>query len=318
MSPASTSSVRLRRSVWERIRLALMVVALAALTYLVAQIIFAMTSGAFSRTSENIWGIAFAMFIYLGAHGFRILRLGMLIGGWRVGLRTIASFHLMTAAVGYTAPLKLGELYRVIELTSLAGSFVRAVLIVWWERAFDVAVILMILAFAFATTPANAHTPFYAIAAAAGAFMLGTAVAFFVVPDNFRRLSLLIIRRYDSPRSVALLRVLHTARDAIQEAPGLVANKLPSLITLTALIWACEITCFAILLPAVSGSIGAAAEHLMSFLSTITLGETLLSTLDSEKGEALNYFAATQVPLALLGLGAGLVYAAMRWKRGTV
>jgi hypothetical protein len=151
---------------------------------------------------------------------------------------------------------------------------------------------------------------------AAGAFILGTAVIFFVAPDNFRRLSLLIIRRYDSPRSVALLHALHTARAAIQEAPSLVHSKLPSLITLTALIWACEIICFALLLPAANGVIGAAAEHLVSFLSTITLGETLISALNNENNQSLNYVAATQIPLAVIGLGAGLMYAAIRLKRG--
>lgn len=304
-----------QRTVWERISLVIMIAALGALAYLVGRIVLAWSAGEFTRTGTGGWSLALAVTIYLAGHGFRILRLGMLIGGWRVGLRVIATFHLMTAAVSFTAPLKLGELYRVVELSNLVGGFMRAVLIAWWERAFDVAFILLILALAFATTPASAHTPFYAIAAAAGMFILATAVAFFVVPDNFRRLSLLIIRRYDSPRSVALLHILHSGRAAIQEAPGLVKNKLPSLITLTALIWACEIACFALIFPSVAGTIGAAAESLLTFLSEITMGETLLSVLTDGTQKSLNYFAGTQVPLAIIGLGAGVVYATMRWRR---
>ncbi len=316
MRPGAASPARTRRSLWERTRLGLLIAALAALVYLVFKIVLVLTTTPVLQSFPAGWVVALSLIVYLAAHGFRILRLGMLIGGWRVGLRTIAFFHLMTAGVSAALPLKLGEVYRVVELTSLAGSFTRSVLIVWWERAFDVAVILLILAFAFASTPVSAHAPFYAITMAAGAFILGTAVIFFVAPDNFRRLSLLIIRRYDSPRSVALLHALHTARAAIQEAPSLVHNKLPSLITLTALIWACEIVCFALLLPAANGVIGAAAEHLVSFLSTITLGETLISALNNENNQSLNYVAATQIPLAVIGLGAGLMYAAIRLKRG--
>ncbi len=300
---------------WERVRLALLMAALAMLVYLMGKIIIVLTTTNFLQSLSLTVSVALALIVYLFAHGFRILRLGMLIGGWRVGLRRIASFHFLTAAVSASFPLKLGEVYRIIELSSLAGSLIRAVLIVWWERVFDVAAIVLILIFAFATTPVDSHPPFYAIITASGAFILGTAVIFFVAPDNFRRLSLLIIRRYDSPRSVGILRVLHAAREAIQTAPYLVRNKLPSLITLTALIWVCEIACFALLLPALTGSISAAAEHLMSFLSAITLGETLLTALNKDPNGSLLYFAATQVPLVIIGLGAGLAYAATRLKR---
>lgn len=319
MSIATTSAARQRRSFWERASLALMVLALGALIYLVARIALSLSAGEFALAAAPVsgWSIALAALIYMGGHGFRVLRLGLLIGGWRVGLRAIATFHLMTAAVGLTAPLKLGELYRVIELANLAGGLVRAVLIAWWERVFDIAVILLILAIAIAATPAAAHVAFYAVAAFAMAFVLLTAIVFFVAPDNLRRLAVLVIRRYDSPRSVPLLRALHTTREAIQEAPWLVKNKLPSLITLTALIWTCELACFAILFPAMSSSFAAALEGLLSFLSALTLGETLLGVLDGRTGEPLHYFAATQAPLALVGLVAGAAYAAMRWKRGS-
>jgi hypothetical protein len=307
--------LKTKRARWDVVRLVLLGAALATLCYFVAQIIVALTTTRFLQSMSITYSVAAALIVYLVGHGFRILRLGMLIGGWRVGLRTIASFHLMTAAVSAIFPLKLGEVYRVVELSSLAGSFVRAVLIVWWERVFDVAAIVMILIFAFATTAHEAHAPFYAIIIASGAFILVTAIIFFVVPDNFRRLSLFIIRRHDSPNSVWILQALHAARGAIQEAPTLVRKKLPSLITLTALIWACEMICFALLLPTLIVSISAAAEHLISFLSAITLGQTLLTALNEDPTEPLLYFAATQFPLAVIGLGAGLAYASRRMKR---
>lgn len=317
MTVAIAQASRPRRTIWHVISLGLMAAALVALALLVARIAGALAAGEFGLAAAPVgaWSIVFAMAIYLAGHGFRILRLGMLIGSWRLGLRAIASFHLMTAAIGLLAPLKLGEIYRVVELGNLTGSFLRAVLVAWWERVFDVAIILAILGLAFATTPIAAHAPFYAVAALAGIFILGTAVTFFVVPDNLRRLSILIIRRYDSPRSVHLLSRLHALREAIQAAPWLVRNKLPSLITLTALVWTCEIVCYVLLFPALSGSVGAALEGLLTFLAAVTRGEILIGVLGAKSGSSLHYFAATQAPLALIGLVAGAAYAAIRWKR---
>lgn len=312
---ASPGVIR-KRTRWDQVRLVLLVAALAMLSFVVAQIVVTLSTTPFLQSVPITYSVLIALIVYLAAHGFRILRLGMLIGGWRVGLRTIASFHLMTAAVSAIFPMKLGEVYRVAELSGLAGSFVRSVLIVWWERVLDVSAIVIILTFAIATTSPDEHAQFYAIIMASGAFILLTTIIFFVAPDNFRRLSLFIIRRHDSPRSVGVLQVLHAARGAIQEAPTLVQNKLPTLITLTALIWVCEMVCFALLIPALSVSVSATAEYLVSFLSTITLGQTLLTALNAEPAESMLYFAATQVPLAVIGLGAGLAYAAQKMKRG--
>ena len=116
---------RSRRSVWERARLGLLVAALAALVAFVFQIVLVLMTTPVLQSVSIGWIAAVALIVYLGAHGFRILRLGMLIGGWRVGLRTIAFFHLMTAGVSAALPLKLGEVYRVVELSSLAGSLDR-------------------------------------------------------------------------------------------------------------------------------------------------------------------------------------------------
>jgi hypothetical protein len=245
----------------------------------------------------------------------RILRLALLIGGWRVGFRTIVSLHLMMAAVSLAVPLKLGEVYRVIELTNVVASFSRAVVIVWWERAFDVSVILLILLLALARSSGAVPPEFGAVAALAIGFIALTALTFFVVPDNLRRLSVLIIRRYSSRRTVPVLRLIDLLRRAILEAPRMVSGKVASLVTLTALIWICEISCFAIAFPSIT--LGTALDSLVNFLSAVTRGETLLGALGNGDALALGsstlaYLAITQIPLVFLGLAAAFHYAAWR------
>ena len=167
-----------------------------------------------------------------------------MIGGWRIGLRQIFSFHFFTAAVSLAVPLKLGEVYRVTELSYLLGDLVRAVATIWWERAFDVLAIVAILVMVIFSASGPVWDQFVSVAALAVGFMVLTVLTFFVLPDNLRRLSVLIIRRYDSPRSIVYLRVIDRVRRAILGAPRLVRAKVASLLALTALIWACELACF--------------------------------------------------------------------------
>lgn len=287
----------------------LLVVALAALAYVAVRIGFAATEGRFAAGVTNLAAMAAAALIYLAGHAMRILRLALLIGGWRVGFREIASFHMMTAAVSLTMPLKLGEIYRVIEMSHVAGGFPRALATAWWERVFDVAFILIFLLIALANH--SAAEEFLGVIALSAAFIGVTAIVFFVAPDNLRRLSVLIIRRYDDARAVPVMRLLDHARRAILEAPMLVRGKVASLMTLTALIWACEIACFAVVLGALGDSSDEALRAFLFFLSEITSGETLLHMLEAG-GAIPAYLTMTQVPLALLGLVAGGLYVSKR------
>lgn len=279
-------------NVWVIASRVLLAGALAALSYLAVRILLAAAAGGFDAMGSQAaapGNLVLAAIIYLAGHGSRILRLTLLIGGWRVGLRTIVSFHLMTAAVSLAAPLKLGEVYRVAELTNVVGGFARALAIVWWERAFDISVILLILLLALARTSGTIPQEFVAVGALAFGFITLTALTFFVVPDNLRRLSVLIIRRYSSPRTVPALRMIDFIRRTIQEAPRMVRGKVASLVTLTALIWVCEISCFAIVLSGIAPA--TALDSLLNFLSAVTRGETLLGALDWGAATALGHSA---------------------------
>jgi hypothetical protein len=317
-----TLSRRTIRLLTDRIGWVLLACALIALGYLTIRVSLGIASGTFGILSSGVATFLLAAALYLASHAFRVLRIALLIGSWQVGLRTVASFHFFTSGVSLAFPLKLGEIYRVIELSYLVGSAVRALMIVWWERAFDVVAILIILLFGIVTAGDGPHPQYYAIAAIASVFVIGTLLVFLVLPDNLRRLSVLIIRRHDSPRSVPLLRGLSVARQAIQEAPALVRNKIASLLTLTALIWALEIACFVVLAPAIVDSVGAALDGILTFLSALTQGETILSDLDGNASAlgawTLRYLSATQVPLVIIGFGSGLIYATSRlkWSRG--
>jgi hypothetical protein len=318
MSTWAQRSVQASGQLWPAVRTALLVVAIGAVIYLNARIVVAIQDGAFRELVRGAapFGFVLAGLVYLTGHALRILRLALLIGGWRVGFRDIASFHLMTATVSLTAPLKLGEVYRVVEMTSLAGGFVRALAIAWCERTLDMLVLLALLVLAIGQTTGEA-SGFGGVTVLAASFVTVTAIAFFILPDNLRRLAVLIIRRYDDPRTISVLRMVDQLRHAILEAPNLVRRKVASLATLTAFIWMCEMACFAIAVPSIEGSLEAALDALLTFLSALTKGETLLSVISSGGATkfgvpALSYLAATQVPLAALGLLATLRYVRRR------
>ena len=82
--------------------------------------------------------------IYLFGYLLRSLRLALLIGGWRVGLRDL-SFHFFTASVSLAVPLKLGELYRLANYPSCWEMPVRATATVLWECIFDVVSIIAMM-----------------------------------------------------------------------------------------------------------------------------------------------------------------------------
>src|SRR6185437_16419263 len=115
------------------------------------------------------------------------------------------------------------------------------------------------------------------------AFVAVSVLAFFVLPDNLRRTSILIIRRYRGAHTVPVLQVLEGARSAIIEAPRMVRTKMGSLAALTILIWACEIGTFAIILRAMGQVITSAPDALLKLLSFLARGQTLADVLQSHR-----------------------------------
>lgn len=312
---AAAAPRRRRIDPWASARLVVLACILVVLAFLAVTTLLAVAEGRFSDPSQAAAPAALGLagLIYLGGHGLRILRLALLIGGWRVSLRDIASFHLFTAGASLAIPLKLGELYRVFELSYLAGGVTRALVITWWERVFD-AVVLFALMFVAVVTIKEA-TPFQGLAALLGAFVVATAVVFFVAPDNLRRLSVLIIRRYDSPRTVALLRLIAVVRQSILDAPHLLRGKVPTVLTLTVLIWTADLICFLVAIPALRGSWEAGVTALLGFLSALTEGHTPLGSLaDDAPSMVMVRLAGVQASLAFVGLAAGAYYAWRRWR----
>lgn len=297
------------------VRLLFMAIALFGLSAFSGLAMWAMWKGLlwpYLRQTPPLF-LVLAMIIYLTGHVFRILRLAMLIGGWRVGFRMAASFHLFTAAVSLLAPMKLGELYRVGEMSNLVGSLPRSFVIVLWERIFDVLAILCLIVLLRSLSSGDIPSGFVVLTLLSLATLAAAAVVFFVLPDGLRRLSLMIILRYNSPSSVWWLRQLASIRQVILEAPIVVRGKFASLLTLTAMAWLCEVASVAVTLPQSDIVVENALTKLISFFAALSTGETLLTILLDKQDELSTAFIphiiATQVPLAFLGLLAGLYYA---------
>jgi hypothetical protein len=299
----------------------LSVAAAVTLAYLAYVISCALVSGTLFQATQLVtpWMIVLTAAVYIAGHIFRSMRLALLIGGWNVGLRLIMTFHFLAAGVSLAMPLKLGEFYRIAALSRLIGSITRAVEIVWWERLLDVIALIIIMIIALRNVSGENWQQFSGVIALSFGFIAISILVFFVLPDNIRRASVLIIRRYKSRHTVPVLRVLDRVRRSILEAPRMVRGKTGSLAALTVLIWACEICTFAVVLLALGQTITSAPDALLRLLSVLTQGQTLVGMLNagvkSINSNLLPYFAATQAPLAFLGLFAGVSYALQRMRR---
>ncbi len=297
----------------------LWLIGVAALAYLSAQILSAWRAGVFvdAALATPRQTIALAALVYMTGHLFRSMRLALLIGGWNVGLRLIASFHFVTAGVSLAMPLKLGEFFRIAALFRLAGSITRAIEIVWWERLLDVVALIIIMMIALRDVTGSRWQDFSGIIAVSVAFVAVSVLAFFVLPDNLRRTSVLIIRRYRGAHTVPVLKALERARCAIIEAPRMVRTKMGSLAALTVLIWACEIGTFAIILRAMGQVMTDAPDALLKLLSFLARGQTLADALRNHQlldPGYLPYLAATQVALTFAALPAALLFT-LFWRR---
>jgi hypothetical protein len=198
--------------------------------------------------------LALAIAMYLGSHLLRALRLAILVGNPRVSVRRIGQVHLTTAAASLLLPFKLGEVFRIAELGHLLADVGFSVTVVWLERAFDFAVLTLVIGVIVVAVPE--YIPgIRMLLAITVLFVAGTAMVFTVVAEGLPTLSLFVLRRYDGPRAVRVLRGLQWLREALALGPRMIVGKVATLFILSVAIWALELGALATTMPPASRAI---------------------------------------------------------------
>lgn len=271
----------------------------------------------FTPSFQAVVVFMLAVLVYLAGHFARIARVALIAADTRLSLRRLINLHFFTSAVGLALPFKLGDAYRALELSGHVGGLNRGIVIVAVERVFDVALILLLIAVAFAF--GSALSPDLApVLGASIAFVAVTGAALLLLPDNLRRVGSYVIRRYDRPWTIRVLRGIANTRTVIGSVSRMLKGRYSSLFSLTLAIWAFELLSLGLTLNA-AGVEGGPIDALLRFLSSITEGATLLDR--SGPGDwswtwapTVMYLAATQIPLAFAGLLAGALLLPSRWR----
>ncbi len=269
----------------------------------------------FALSFQGVFVFILALLVYFASHFARVVRVALIAADTRLSLRRLINLHFFTSAVSLGLPFKLGDAYRALELAGHVGGLTRGIVVVGVERVFDVALILLLIAAAFAF--GSALSPDLApVLAASILFVAVTAAALLLLPDNLRRIATYVIRRYDRPWTVRVLRGIANARTVVGSVSRMLKGRYSSLFSLTLVIWTFELLCLGLILNA-AGVDGGPVDALLRFLSSITEGATLLDrsgdwswTLEP----TLMYLAATQIPLAFAGLLAGATLFPSRWR----
>jgi hypothetical protein len=293
---------------------ALYVVALASVLALGAFVVSALYK---SPPTMPLGVVALAMLSYLASHLLRIARLALLSGDAGLSLRALAKVHLFTSSVSLVTPFKLGELYRVLELSLLTRSPMRGLILVWLERVLDVVVILALLVLASVIQPA-AVASYLGVLVVSLTFVLATLFFLVLMPDNLRRVGSYVIRRYDQGWTVGLLWLIAELRGMTGKMSQMLRGRRLSLLVFTIMIWTFEGLSFGLLLSEADGLLRP-VSGLLSFLSLTIEGQTLATLIQNRGGgvpEALvGYVLATQGALLVVGIIAGLAMARTRLTR---
>jgi len=252
--------------------------------------------------------LAGATLLYASSHCARVVRLAVLIGDPLVSLREIGLVHFLSVAVSYMSPFKLGEAFRVFETGHLLHNGGLALVIVWVERAFDFAVIALLVAVASATTTGLFGTiqPLILLSAM---FVISTVFLFAVAPEALRALNLFVVRKYEGQRAIRRLKIIQWLQGWIALGPRVVSRRMAPLAALTCLIWGLELATLAVLLPTRGQDLAKLAAALPMFLSAASWGGVLLA---GPVGD--DYALVVSWTMLALGVVAGLLYAPTRFR----
>lgn len=294
-----------RSSSWSRrltrIELAILRLAVVAMAVLVVLCIArpSVLGVDFALGADRTLALLGAAVAYAANHALRALRLAVLVHEPMMRLRSVLRVHLLTAGTALLTPFRLGDLVRVRVVGVFVGSGSRGLVVVWLERALDVAVVAALLLVSRGGTSMELWSPLLLLSAA---FVVVTVALVTVVPENLHAVSLYLVRRRGRG-GLRLLRTLERSLLVLAEAPGVLRRKTVTLVLLTVLVWSAELITLALAVPALAGGPSQLAAGLLTLLSELASGAVAVLPGSGGPASSGGPGAATGGPYRLIVLG---------------
>ncbi len=216
-------------------------------------------------TARALLLILAAAVAYLAAHVARAMRLWLILGSDRARFGTILGYHVTIAFCTFATPFKLGDALRATELYRLLGDDPRGFFVVWIDRLFDVAVILVLVALMLLAGQANPAAG--VVLVSLGAFLVGSIVVAILLPGATSAFIRSLLQS-DSGRSLKAFRLAVKTRSVLSRVPRLDGQTFSLLVLLTLGVWGLELmTLFlvALAMPGAGGSLAAQGVGILSY-----------------------------------------------------
>ena len=100
-----------------------------------------------SSVKINIIYLFLFIFFYLLSHLFRLLRLFIIYVEEKISLKKLFETYVIMNYVNFFTPYKIGEFFRIFEISNLMGSFKKGLTGIWIDRFFDTVILFLFLLF---------------------------------------------------------------------------------------------------------------------------------------------------------------------------
>lgn len=111
----------------------------------IASIFFIKNILRYKYVKYNLKYLIIFILLYLISHIFRFIRFFMIYIEEKKTLKELINVYLSFTYVNYFMPFKLGEIFKVLEISYMLNSFEKGIIGVWIDRFFDTLILTIIL-----------------------------------------------------------------------------------------------------------------------------------------------------------------------------
>ena len=112
---------------------------------MIASIFFIKNILRYKYVKYNLKYLIIFILLYLISHIFRFIRFFMIYIEEKKTLKELINVYLSFTYVNYFMPFKLGEIFKVLEISYMLNSFEKGIIGVWIDRFFDTLILTIIL-----------------------------------------------------------------------------------------------------------------------------------------------------------------------------
>ena len=178
--------------------------------------------------------------LYIVSHIFRFIRFFIIYIEEKRNLKELINVYLSYTYVNYFIPFKLGDLFKILEISYMLNNFGKGFIGTWIDRFFDTLILTFILISGIGLKQFVGYKLLFYLSS----FLFFSVFCYLCFRYTYLYTNRIILTKSETRKGIYILKVIEQINELYNYAKYLLKGRIPILFFISILVWIFEISSY--------------------------------------------------------------------------